>query len=149
MILIIDTKIISAISIVPCFLFVVVFNVHAQLYIDGVELNVVIVGNIGVPEKESTVKRTAVDTIKKMHQQRPFHLGINPGNNVYPHGSKVNDFETLDKIFRSSFHASSFNFDFLTVLGNTDHDGDIDTQIQYHHQKDSRFYLPKRNYNHG
>ncbi|KII64789.1 hypothetical protein RF11_03394 [Thelohanellus kitauei] len=135
-------------STMLCWFTVLIYTTIAQkkLSIDGLELNVVIIGNIGVTDDESDVKRDVVGIIKDMHNIHPYQLGINLGNSIRPHGSDVNDFQKLDDVFSSTFPSDIFGFDFLTILGENDHDGDFDTQIQYHYQKDERFYLPKRNY---
>ncbi|KII60233.1 hypothetical protein RF11_13396 [Thelohanellus kitauei] len=65
-----------------------------------------------------------------------FQLGIN--------GSNKNDFHRLKDVFGLSVHLSIFPFDFLTVSGNNDHEGDVDTQIKYHLRYGPRFYLPSR-----
>ncbi|KII61293.1 hypothetical protein RF11_08471 [Thelohanellus kitauei] len=135
----------SAILIFLALCFVTTHN-QKQIYVDSVQLNVVMVGNIGVSQDESSIKKDVLDTIKKIHEYQPFHLGINPGNNVYPQGSQVNDFQKLNEVFTTEFPSDIYQFDFLTVLGKNDHDGDFETQIQYHHLVDTRFYLPKRNY---
>ncbi|KII64784.1 hypothetical protein RF11_03389 [Thelohanellus kitauei] len=127
-------------------LFVSIVHAQKQIFVDSNELNVMMIGNIGVSEDESVVKRGVVNTITRMHEYKPFHLGVNTGNNVLPAGSIVNDFQKLNEVFGISFPSNIFRFDFLTVLGSNDHKGDFDTKIKYHHSIDKRFYLPKRNY---
>ncbi|KII64799.1 hypothetical protein RF11_03404 [Thelohanellus kitauei] len=132
-------------------LIISVSNIYAQKqkYVDVEELNVVVVGNIGVSEYDSGVKIWVGNSIKKLNAEKPFQLGINLGNNFLPYGSRTNDFKKLDEVFTSTFPSSLFPFDFLTVLGNEDHKSNFYTLIQYHFQKDERFYLPKRNYVYG
>ncbi|KII64790.1 hypothetical protein RF11_03395 [Thelohanellus kitauei] len=119
-------------STMLCWFTVLIYTTIAQkkLSIDGLELNVVIIGNIGVTDDESDVKRDVVGIIKDMHNIHPYQLGINLGNSIRPHGSDVNDFQKLDDVFSSTFPSDIFGFDFLTILGENDHDGDFDTQIQ-------------------
>ncbi|KII72193.1 hypothetical protein RF11_04173 [Thelohanellus kitauei] len=130
-------------------LLVPIFRALKKISVDVTELDVVVIGNIGVSESDSGVKRGVVESIKRFNGVVPFHLGINLGNNVLPHGLQTADFQKLDDFFSSSFSSSLFPIDFLTILGEHDHEGDIDKQIQYHYQKDQRFYLPGRNYVYG
>ncbi|KII74811.1 hypothetical protein RF11_04914 [Thelohanellus kitauei] len=131
------------------FLALLIFIVHAQkrIFVDDNKLNVLVVGDIGVRASESAVKEGVVRAILLIedHQSRPFQLGINPGGNEYPHGSKKDELINLRWIFELSFPSSVFPFDFLTVPGQVDYEGDVLTQIRYH-QDQKRFYMPDRNF---
>ncbi|KII67825.1 hypothetical protein RF11_05384 [Thelohanellus kitauei] len=124
-----------------CSITMAIMLIPAQKHIDvnDVELHVVVIGDIGFSEYESVIKRT-------LHSNRAFQLGINLGDNVYPWGSTKHDFQRLGEVFGLSFPLSIFPFDFHTVLGNHDHEGDIDTQILYHLRYEPRVYMPSRNY---
>ncbi|KII67316.1 hypothetical protein RF11_03407 [Thelohanellus kitauei] len=126
-----------------------IIETQKQITLKGNQLNVVVIGNFGVSTNDSPVKKAVIDAILNMHQIAPFQLGLNLGNNVLPHGSTVNDFERLDEVFSSVFPLDVIDFDFLTVIGEHDHEGDFDTQIEYHKHRDDRFFLPKRNYVYG
>ncbi|KII63609.1 hypothetical protein RF11_07212 [Thelohanellus kitauei] len=117
-----------------------------QINVDEDQINVLMVGNIGLSYYQSAIKREVAETITKVHESQPFQLGINPGNNVYDQGVAVNDFDKLDDVFRISFPMIIFDFDFLSVPGDVDHKGDINTLINYHRLRNSRFYMPSTNY---
>ncbi|KII71854.1 hypothetical protein RF11_01399 [Thelohanellus kitauei] len=127
-----------------------VVNIHAPrpFVIDDVKLSVVVIGDIGVREAESVIKQRVVQTIQREHQSNPFRLGINLGGNQYPHGSATEDFQTLKDVFALSFPKNVFQFDFLTVAGKVDHDGDVYTQLHYYLQ-DPRFHMPRRHFYYG
>ncbi|KII71201.1 hypothetical protein RF11_09225 [Thelohanellus kitauei] len=112
------------------------------------ELNVVVIGDIGIRAPDSVIKQNVVRAIELQHQERPFRLGINLGGNEYPHGSAKNEFINLRWIFELSFPVSMFPFDFLTVPGAVDYQGDVATQIKYHWEE-HRFYMPQKNYYYG
>ncbi|KII71273.1 hypothetical protein RF11_08768 [Thelohanellus kitauei] len=136
---------------VKCFLALHLLFIEAQkkIVVEDLELNVVVIGDIGYPENKSEIKRMVVRAIRSQHAKRPFQLGLNQGDNVYNKGSVKNDFQTLHEIFGVSFPPDIYPFDFLTVVGNHDHKGDLDTQIEYHRQHEPRFYMPSRNYYYG
>ncbi|KII71200.1 hypothetical protein RF11_09224 [Thelohanellus kitauei] len=113
--------------------------------VDELQLNVVVIGDIGLRESDSVVKKTVVNAILLDHQAHPFHLGINLGGNVYPKGSTTGDFQTLNEIFALSFPSDVYRFNFLSTLGKVDHDGDVYTQLDYFKQE-SRFHMPQRNF---
>ncbi|KII69544.1 hypothetical protein RF11_00424 [Thelohanellus kitauei] len=127
---------------------VVITRAQKRLVLREPRLNVVVVGDIGVPESMSEVKRRVMETIRKEHDILPFNLGINLGANVYRSHSQKNDFDTLQDVFTSSFPPRLFKFDFLSVLGRVDYDCDLATQLQYY-QYDSRFHMPDRNFYYG
>ncbi|KII71711.1 Tartrate-resistant acid phosphatase type 5 [Thelohanellus kitauei] len=129
-----------------CLLTIFVIRAQKLKEVNDNEINVVVIGDAGLTESESQIKKMVVARIKEKHAQRPFQLGINLGDNVYENGSETDDFETLYQIFTESFPPHIFDFDFLTVLGNHDHMGDPDTQIKFHHGYDQRFYMPDNNY---
>ncbi|KII60772.1 hypothetical protein RF11_15558 [Thelohanellus kitauei] len=111
---------------VACFFQLLVLIVHTErkIKLNEDRLNVLMIGNIGLSESESYIKKGLVDTERA---SQPFHLGVNPGNNVYPHGSTAKDFQKMWEVFGMSFPTNLFNFDFLTVLGPRDYDGDMYT----------------------
>ncbi|KII64099.1 hypothetical protein RF11_01823 [Thelohanellus kitauei] len=122
-------------------LFVVTTRAQKKINVDDSKLNVVVVGDIGVPESESDVK-------KQEHRTLPFTLGLNLGANVYPRGSIKNDFYTLQTIFTDYFPPHVFEFDFLTIPGPIDYEGDLQTQINYRDYQ-PRFYMPEKSYFYG
>ncbi|KII62224.1 hypothetical protein RF11_13678 [Thelohanellus kitauei] len=129
-------------------LFVFSFYAQKNVDVDDVALNVVVIGDFGVMLSQSAVKQNVIRTIQLQNQDRPFQLGINLGGNQYPHGSQRGDVSKLIWMFGASFPSSMFQFDFLTVLGEVDHQGDIRTQIQYS-VVEERFYMPHPNYHYG
>ncbi|KII71710.1 hypothetical protein RF11_10661 [Thelohanellus kitauei] len=142
------SKFIHSKSRITCFLAMLIFVISSQKLIDmkAEELRVVVIGDIGFTESQSSIKKIVVERIRRQHEKEPFQLGIILGDNVYDFGSKTDDFETLSQIFGSSFPLNIYHFDFLAVLGNHDYLGDPDTQIQYHLQHEPRFYMPEKNY---
>ncbi|KII72432.1 hypothetical protein RF11_03386 [Thelohanellus kitauei] len=123
-------------------LFFVIVKVQKRVLVDDLQLDVLVIGDMGVLETKSLIKA-------KQHEERPFQLGINLGGNQYPSGSMKDEVSVLYWFFSLVFPKFSFPFDFLTVLGKVDHDGDIDTQLNYYIRYDQRFFLPKRNYYYG
>ncbi|KII71187.1 hypothetical protein RF11_09208 [Thelohanellus kitauei] len=125
---------------------VLIWVVYTQerAFVNEMELNVVVIGDIGIRAPESVVKQKVVRAIELQHQDRPFRLGINLVGNEYPDGSAKDEFVNLCWIFELSFPASMFPFDFLTVPGAVDYQGDVATQIKYHWQE-HRFYMPQKN----
>ncbi|KII61290.1 hypothetical protein RF11_08468 [Thelohanellus kitauei] len=112
-------------------------------------MNVVVVGNIGLTENESPIKKLIANRIALSHYCVPFQLGINLGNTVLPNGCPKNDFQKLQERFSFSFPSNIFTFDILSIIGPRDHDGDFETEINYHRKVHPQFYLPKRNYVYG
>ncbi|KII68804.1 hypothetical protein RF11_09441 [Thelohanellus kitauei] len=112
-------------------------------------LNVIVLGDFGLPEDSLGIKMDVVKSIKKKHKKNPFNLGLMLGDNVYPHGVRTEDHNMLFQRFTHSFPSKAFKFRFLAVLGNHDYEGDPKSQIQYHFEVDQRFYMPYRYYFYG
>ncbi|KII66215.1 hypothetical protein RF11_04789 [Thelohanellus kitauei] len=94
-------------------------------------------GDFGWPEDESVVKRRVVCGVKTNDR---FNLGLILGDNVYLEGTQIDDYDRLDRVFAQSFPATTFPFDFLAILGNHDHMGDVYTQSLYHLIREPRQY---------
>ncbi|KII63794.1 hypothetical protein RF11_15029 [Thelohanellus kitauei] len=92
--------------------------------VDKNELNIVVMGDYGISESSSSIKR-------KRHAKTKYDLGIVLGDNVYEFGFKRDDFTRIKKIFTDSFPKNEFDFDFLTLLGNHEYYGDIETGSNY------------------
>ncbi|KII61292.1 hypothetical protein RF11_08470 [Thelohanellus kitauei] len=139
---------ITANSRIHCLCSLLLFIIHTQktVVVDDTQLNVVVVGDIGLPERKSFIKTKVVRAICAQNEQVPFHLGINLGGNAYYNGLRKNEFAVLEWAISQSFPKAIFPFDFLTELGKVDYDGDVDTELNYYVRYDNRFYLPNKNY---
>ncbi|KII65511.1 hypothetical protein RF11_11127 [Thelohanellus kitauei] len=122
---------------------------NIEVKVDQNHLNIVILGDIGLSEAQSNIKKRIVKEIRKINNSTAFNLGMILGDNVYQHGLEEGKFKPLYEVFSGSFRRTEFDFNFLTILGNHDYEGSPATQIRYHYELDNRYYLPYRYYTYG
>ncbi|KII63776.1 Purple acid phosphatase 7 [Thelohanellus kitauei] len=118
----------------------------------GTELNILILGDFGKTESESTIKMNVVRQsqivilhLLQRNEENKYNLAILLGDNCYPLGLRRGDFSPMQKIFADSFPETHFKIDFLSVLGNHGYYGDVETFITYFHHE-PRYYQPDRYY---
>lgn len=105
-------------------------------------LSLIVVGDTG----KDTPERTKVIESMREHAKRSLpDAAVLLGDNFYESGVKSIDDPRFESDFEELFASDSFGFPFYVCLGNHDHSGDVEAQVEYT-QRSSRWKMPSRYY---
>ena len=112
---------------------------------DGESLNFIILGDQGKGDSNQNWVAELMDNYAANHKVEAL---IGTGDNIYPHGVESIEDTMFQSHFEDKYDLPNLDFPFYLSLGNHDHQGNYQAQIDYTELSD-KWVMPDLYYNHS